>query len=344
MSAPTEQRYRTTSGQTSLRSGPGSEHGVVTKLPQATGATLLGGPDKEGWSQVTAEVGGEKRVGHVHSTFLKPEPREGTLPNDVPKSRSAGSDDRSEGQWGPSARNRDPLPTDEQPLPSVTSEAQVGHRKAGADFAFVIGRIEFEGAHVFPKAQEMVLAVQKWLMSAKGPALPSARIFPPPEQDFTRSDAQQLETQLFNLLAAVMGDPTLRRLFIYAAGPVFSDADTNSEFLLCAEGDGENSSGFHLDRLAEWIALTGLFPEVILLVDGVEVNYRSDDLRHTGPVARAVGRMPMTGRPPGRVFRCIGLTPSPRTTGTDKAVHSSAEAQSTHTAPPPNRERRGPEK
>lgn len=143
-------------------------------------------------------------------TFLKPEPREGTLPNDVPKSRSAGSDDRSEGQWGPSARNRDPLPTDEQPLPSVTSEAQVGHRKAGADFAFVIGRIEFEGAHVFPKAQEMVLAVQKWLMSAKGPALPSARIFPPPERTLPDPDAQQLETQLFNLLAAVMGDPTLR--------------------------------------------------------------------------------------------------------------------------------------
>lgn len=46
----------------------------------------------------------------------------------------------------------------------------------------------------------------------------------------------------------------------------------------------------------------------------------------------------MTGRPPGRVFRCIGLTPSPRTTGTDKAVHSSAEAPArTHTATP-NRE------
>ncbi len=176
-------------------------------------------------------------------------------------------------------------------------------------FAFVIGRSQFEGAEVFPDAQANVVAVQQWLMAEPGPNVPAENIFPPQGRDWTRAGAEELNSRFISLLTKAKKAPTPLRLYIYAAGPLLPTTTESEAFFICPDLSRPRHVGLRLGELATKAAGQGLFAEVLLLVDGVDVKVE-DDLKWVfSPATSAEELLIERNAPSGRVFTCIARVP-----------------------------------
>jgi len=179
------------------------------------------------------------------------------------------------------------------------------------DFALILTRSEFDGQVVFPDANVKTLAMCSWITSTEGGGVPEANMFPPRGRDRGASGIRTIEAEFQAMKVLTDANVRNRRLYIYAAGPVLANDRQGRVQFLCPDAHEPGCLGPALDAIAQEAASSGMFEEVLLLVDGVEVELASDDERRHSGITMTIERL-LGGihGPPGRVFSCITRSPA----------------------------------
>ncbi len=219
---------------------------------------------------------------------------EAPLPDEAPASSEA-----ARSSAGPAVRTASSAP----PTPAQDATGI-------ADFAFVVGRSSFDGALVDAEAADKVSAVQRWLLASPGPSVPRANIYPPVGSDWTNAGAEQLEMQLIDLVSAAEKAPEPPRLYVHVVGPLLAGDDAESIYLLCPDPQRPRHLGLHISALIEKLALSALFREVLLFVEGQEIELPIDDPRRAAGPAGRILELPLhRDANEGLVFLCAGIFP-----------------------------------
>lgn len=183
------------------------------------------------------------------------------------------------------------------------------------DYALILHGADYEGRTVFPRAREKADAFADWLISGIGGRIPAKNVYRPLER-FHGPMQIAIEKEFYRIMDDVVSrievsESLPPRLIVYAAGPFLGGA-SRAPFI-CGAGTPSDPLCFDLVDACERLLELGIFSEILLFVDGVDLMLSIEQERTKDLFTdRILKTMPGSTLNPGQLFACIVRVPFER--------------------------------